>query len=141
MAGSRRWALGFAIALAAMAALGFASGAQGFGSVVRINADTAAVHAAAALWGFIAAYMGRRASNLFLVAIGVLFLADAFMGYTRGAFYLSFEAMRGATQPMPRPDRLMAVLPHALLGLAALVLGLRSANAEAKERDRRPPPT
>lgn len=139
MEGSRRLAFIFAVVLAAMAALGFVSGAHGFGALMRINADTAAVHAGAAVWGFIAARMGRRASNLFLVSVGLLFLIDAFMGFTRGAFYLSFEAMRGELQPMTRADRFMAVAPHIVLGAIMLFTGLRHANAEARDEDRSGP--
>ncbi|HPG02842.1 MAG TPA: hypothetical protein PLB34_07180, partial [Rhodoblastus sp.] len=67
MTGSQRLTLIIAIALAILAALGFASGHGGFGAPLRLNTDTAAVLAPFALAGFIAARMGRRISDLFLV--------------------------------------------------------------------------
>ncbi len=141
MTGSRRLALIFAALLAVLAALSLASGPGGFGAPYRLNADTAAVHAAGAVWGLIAARMGSRASNVFLVALGLAFCTDAFMGFTRGVFYLSFDAMREQAQPMPRPDRLAAVAVHALLGAIALIAGLRYANADARRAGKDAPPT
>ena len=38
-----------------------------------------------------------------------------------------------------KPARYVAVLPHALLGIAALIAGLRSANDAAKTRQDAPP--
>ncbi|MCB1535699.1 MAG: hypothetical protein KDJ44_13475 [Rhodoblastus sp.] len=139
MTGSQRLTLIIAIALAILAALGFASGHGGFGAPLRLNTDTAAVLAPFALAGFIAARMGRRISDLFLVAIGLLLVADAFAGATRGMFYLSFESLRGTVSPMAKPARYIAVLPHAILGIVALVAGLRSANAAAAQRRDLPP--
>ena len=134
MTGSRKLALVVASVLAVLAALGFASGENGFGAALRLNTDTASVQAPAALFGFIAARMGRKATDLFLVAVGLLLAADAFMGATRGTFYLSFASLRGAVEPLAKPARYIAILPHAILGLVALVAGLRSANAEAARR-------
>ncbi|HMN73091.1 MAG TPA: hypothetical protein PKA55_14600 [Rhodoblastus sp.] len=139
MTGSQRLALIIAAALALLAALGFASGHDGFGAPLRLNTDTAAVQAPAALFGFIAARMGRRASDLFLVAVGLLLVADAFAGATRGMFYLSFASLRGTVEPLARPARYIATLPHAVLGIVALVAGLRSANAAAAQRRDLPP--
>lgn len=139
MSGSQKLTLIIAAALAIMAALGFASGHDGFGSALRFNTDTAAVQAPFALAGFVAARMGRRLSDLFLVAIGLLLVADAFAGATRGTFYLSFASLRGAVEPLAKPARYIAVLPHAIVGIVALVAGLRSANAEAKQRRDLPP--
>lgn len=139
MTGSRKLAFILAAALAVLAALGFLSGENGFGAPLRLNTDTAAVQAPAALFGFIAARMGRRASDLFLVAVGLLLSVDAFMGATRGTFYLSFASLRGTVEPLARPARYIAVLPHALLGIVALIAGLRSANEAAAQRRDAPP--
>ena len=124
------------VVLAALAIFDFAIGAP----ALRLTADTGAVHAAAAVWGAIAAFAGRRASNLFLSAIGLLFCVDAFMQATRGLSYLSFDAMRGMLQPMEKPARYVACLPSAALGLFALIVGLVHANREAR-MDRGAPPT
>ena len=105
MTGSRRLALVIASALAVLAALGFASGENGFGAALRLNTDTASVQAPAALFGFIAARMGRKASDLYLVAVGLLLSVDAFMGATRGTFYLSFASRRGTVEPIAKPAR------------------------------------
>lgn len=139
MTGSRKLAFILAAALAALAALGFISGENGFGAPLRLNTDTASVQAPAALFGFIAARVGRRASDLFLVAVGLLLSVDAFMGATRGTFYLSFAALRGTVEPLAKPARYIAILPHALLGIVALFAGLRSANDAAKTRHDAPP--
>ncbi|MFT4095718.1 MAG: hypothetical protein QM651_01255 [Rhodoblastus sp.] len=139
MTGSQRLAFIIAAALAVLAALGFASGHDGFAAPLRLNTDTAAVQAPFALAGFIAVRMGRRLSDLFLVAIGLLLVADAFAGATRGTFYLSFASLRGAVEPLAKPARYVAILPHAIIGLVALVAGLRSANAAATQRRDLPP--
>ncbi len=139
MTGSRKLAFVIAAALAVLAALGFASGHDGFGATLRLNTDTAAVQAPFALAGFLAARMGRRMSDLFLVAIGLLLAADAFAGATRGMFYLSFASLRGTVEPLAKPARYIAILPHAVLGMIALVTGLRSANAAAAQRRDGPP--
>ena len=135
MDGSRKLALALSILLAALAAFDFTVGSP----ALRLNADTGAAHAAAALWGAGAAYAGRRASSLFLVAIGLLFCTDAFMGATRGTFYLSYDALRGPVEAMARPARYMASATHGLIGAVALVAGLMFANAEAKLNSGAPP--
>ena len=135
MQGSRKLTLGLSIVLALLAIFDFAFGAP----ALRLTGETGAVHAAAALWGFGAAFAGRKASNLFLVAIGLLLSTDAFMGLTRGMFYLSFDALRGTVEPLMKPARYWASLPSAVLGVFALVSGLIHANREAK-LDHRPPP-
>ncbi len=139
MTGSRKLAVVVATILAVLAALGFVSGENGFGAALRLNTDTASVQAPAALFGFIAARMGRKASDLYLVAVGLLLSVDAFMGATRGTFYLSFASLRGTVEPLAKPARYIAILPHAVLGLVALAAGLRSANAAAAQRRDAPP--
>ena len=136
MQGSRKITLGLAIVLALLSAFDFAVGVP----ALRLNADTGAVHAAAAIWGVAAAFSGRRASNVFLVAAGLMFCADAFMGATRGLYYLSFEAMRGAAEPLASPARYWASLPSAALGLVALVNGFVNAGRDAKARPQGAPP-
>jgi hypothetical protein len=135
MQGSRKLALGLSIVLALLSAFDFAIGAP----ALRLNSDTGAVHAAAAVLGLLCAGAGSRASNLFLVAAGLLFCTDAFMGATRGLFYLSFDALRGSVEPLAKPARYLASAPSAFLGVFALVTGLIHANREAK-RNMTPPP-
>ncbi|MDE2361931.1 MAG: hypothetical protein KGM42_04565 [Hyphomicrobiales bacterium] len=135
MQGSRKLTLGLSGLLAALAIFDFAIGAPG----ARLNADAGAVHAAAAVLGFVCFGLGARACNVYLVGAGLLFCTDAFMGVSRGLFYLSFEAMRGNVEPLGKPARYLASAPSALIGVVALVAGLRFANADAR-RDRRPPP-
>ena len=135
MQGSQKLALGLSIVLALLAVFDFAFGA----SALRLNGDTGAVHAAAALWGFGAAFAGRKASNVFLVAVGLMLCTDAFMGATRGMFYLSFDALRGTVEPLAKPARYWASAPSAVLGVFALVAGLIHANRDAKQDHRLPP--
>jgi hypothetical protein len=135
MYGARKLALALSILLAALAIFDFAVGAP----ALRLNADTGAVHAAAALWGLAAFFAGKKASSLFLVAVGLLLCTDAFMGMTRGAFYLSFDAMRGAVAPLGRPDRYIASATHLVLGAIALVAGLIFANRDARTQTGAPP--
>ena len=135
MHGARKLALVLSALLAALAIFDFAVGAP----ALRLNTDTGAVHAAAALWGFGAVFAGKKASSLFLVAAGLLLATDAFMGVTRGAFYLSFDAMRGAVTPLGKPARYLASAPHLVLGVVALVAGLIFANRDARTRTGAPP--
>ena len=135
MQGSRRLALGLSVVLALMAVFDLALGAP----ALRLNTDTGVVHVAAAAWGFFSAFSGKRASNLFRTAIGLLFFVDAFMQATRGLSYLSFDAMRGTLTPMDKPARYVACLPSAALGVFALVGGLVHANRDAKQNAGAPP--
>lgn len=141
MASSRKLTVALAVLLAAMAVFSFWSGYAGPGAALRFNPDTGAVQAAAAILGLAAAAMGARACNVYLVSLGLLFCTDAFMGFTRGLFYLSFEAMRGDVQPMARPDRYIASLPYLAVGAVALIAGFVNANREAQERNNVAPPT
>jgi hypothetical protein len=136
MQASRKLTLVLALVLAAMAVFDFAVGAP----ALRLTTDTGAVQAAAAVLGLACVAIGSRACNVYLVSVGLLFGTDAFMGFTRGLFYLSFDALRGAVEPLPRPARFIASLPHLVLGVVALVAGLRFANAEARERRDGAPP-
>lgn len=133
---SQKFATAIALALAALAVVDFTIGVPS----LRLNTDTGAIHAAGALCGFVCVYAGRRMSNLFLAGAGLLLFADAFQGATRGTFYLSFDALRGAVTPLDRPARFIAAAPHGIIGAVALVAGLMFANRDAKD-DRRAPPT
>jgi hypothetical protein len=135
MQASRKLTLALAVLLAALAAFDFAIGAP----ALRLNMDTGAVYAAAAVVGFVCVGLGARACNVYLVSVGLLFCIDAFMGVTRGLFYLSFEALRGAVQPLTGPARYIASAPNLLIGLVALIAGLSFANADARKRTDRAP--
>jgi hypothetical protein len=136
MDGSRKLAFALSAVLALLTVFDFTIGAP----ALRLNSDTGAVHAALAIWGLLAAASGARASNLFLVAAGLLLATDAFMGFTRGIFYLSFDAVRGAVEPLARPARYWGSALHAILGAVALVAGLAAANRQAKATSRNAPP-
>lgn len=134
---SRNVALLVAIALGLWGAVAVAvAGALG---PFHANPGKGVVELAAAAAGVAAYFAGRRISNVYLVGVGLLMLADAFMGLTRGLFYLDFAALNGAVVPLVWPDRGIASLPHLIVGALALYAGLAFANRDARAEPRDPP--
>ena len=85
--------------------------------------------------GVIAYFSGRRVCNVYLVAVGLLLMIDAFTGLTRGVFYLDFATLNGPAPAMDGAHRLMASLPHFVLGALATYAGLHFANRDAKAKN------
>ncbi len=129
---SRNVALIVALALGVWGAIAVAVGAA-LGPF-HANPTKGSAELAAAAVGVVAYFAGRRISNVYLVGVGLLLLVDAFMGLTRGVFYLDFAALNGKVVPLVWPDRGLASLPHLIVGALAFYAGLAFANRDARAR-------
>lgn len=129
------WA--FAAALAAAAALNYVPGltddeGRAFG-IFALDTYDDLLHLASALWAAMAAWLSRRASLTFLKAFGVLYLLDGLMGLTLGSGYLDLGILVDGVVDAPLGFKLLANLPHLLLGGVAVLAGFVLS-------DRMPPP-
>ena len=82
------------------------------------------LHLASAIWALAAALISTRASWLFLVVFGALYLADGLMGLAFGSGYLDFGIFTNGVLNLPFPFKIMANLPHIALGAGALIASL-----------------
>ena len=121
---------GYFIALLIAASLNYVPGLtddQGlaFGTFALDLFDDA-LHVASALWALASAMLGHRASKIFLVLFGALYLGDGVFGFFTGYGYLDFGIFTNPSAGMSfTVFRLLANLPHVALGGFALWAGLR----------------
>lgn len=122
-------AFGYFIALSLAAALNYIPGVTDengltFG-IFALDIYDDALHAASALWALGAALVSARASRLFLILFGALYLADGLMGLATGSGYLDLGIFTWGVQNLPFGFKVMANTPHIALGGFALIMGLR----------------
>ncbi|TNF17503.1 MAG: hypothetical protein EP318_21335 [Rhodobacteraceae bacterium] len=123
-------AFGYFLALLGAASLNYIPGLTdeaglAFG-IFALDLFDDALHVASALWALVAGLMGRRASRLFLVIFGALYLGDGVFGFFTGYGYLDFGIFTNAAAGLSFTLlRVLANLPHLALGGFALWAGLR----------------
>lgn len=123
-----RWiAVGYAIALAIAGLLNYIPGltdAQGraFG-IFALDIYDDMLHFGSAAWAAIAAYTSRRASVLFFQIFGTLYLLDGLLGLITGSGYLDLGILIYGVQNLPFGFKILANLPHILLGGFAAFTG------------------
>jgi len=84
------------------------------------------LHLASALWALAAAFISPRASKLFLVIFGTLYLGDGIFGFFTGYGYLDLGIFTYGSDGLSFTlFRVLANLPHIALGGVALAAGLR----------------
>ncbi len=127
----RKIALGYAVVLALVAALNYLPipglvDAEGrtFG-IFALDIYDDALHLASALWALAAAAISARASRMFLILFGALYLADGILGAFTGSGFLDLGIFTWGVLDIPFTLKLLSSLPHILLGGFALVMGLR----------------
>jgi hypothetical protein len=116
------------LALMAAASLNYVPGiadAEGraFG-IFALDVFDDALHVVSALWALGAAIASARASRLFLLIFGALYLADGALGFVTGSGYLDLGILRWGWQPWDTTFRILANAPHIVLGGVALAGGL-----------------
>jgi hypothetical protein len=79
-----------------------------------------ALHLASALWAGVAAWLGARASQTFLLLFGLLYFADGLLGLITGSGFLDLGIVNYGIQELPFAFKVMANLPH--LGLGGLAV-------------------
>ena len=118
-------ALGYFVVLMGAASLNYIPGltdAEGraFG-IFALDLFDDALHVASALWALAAALVSHRASRLFLLIFGALYLGDGIFGFFTGYGYLDFGIFTNESEGMSFTlFRVLANLPHILLGAVAL---------------------
>jgi len=124
----RKIAVVYAVVLALAALTNYLPGltdAQGraFG-VFALDIYDDALHLASATWAAVAAYLSTRASTRFLRLFGTFYLLDGLMGLAIGSGYLDLGVLLYGVQSLPFGFKILANLPHIILGGFAVYAGL-----------------
>lgn len=125
----RKIAFGYFAVLSFVAALNYIPGVTdengtAFG-IFALDIYDDALHAASALWALGAALVSARASRLYLLLFGALYLADGLLGLVTGSGYLDLGIFTWGVQSLPLGFKILANGPHLALGGFALAVGLR----------------
>ena len=120
--------LGFFVVLLGAAALNYIPGLTdddglAFG-IFALDIFDDSLHAASALWALVAALMSHRASKIFLITFGALYLGDGLLGLATGSGYLDFGIFNNGVLDLPFGFKILANLPHISLGGVGLASGL-----------------
>jgi hypothetical protein len=120
-------ACAYAVALVGAAALNYVPGltdAQGraFG-IFALDIYDDLLHLASATWAAVAAYWSRPAAVSFLKLFGTLYFLDGLLGLATGSGYLDLGIFIYGVQSLPLGFRILANLPHILLGGFAIFAG------------------
>ncbi len=126
----QKCALGYFVVLLGAAALNYVPGltdANGLAfGIFALDLFDDALHLVSAIWALAAAFYGARASKVFLVIFGALYLGDGVFGLFTGYGYLDFGVFTNPSEGMSfTVFRMLANLPHIALGGFALFAGLR----------------
>ena len=123
-------AIGYFVALMGAASLNYIPGLTdeaglAFG-IFALDIFDDALHVASALWALSAALISHRASRLFLIIFGALYLGDGTFGFFTSYGYLDMGIFTNPSAGLSfTVPRFLANLPHLLLGGFALWSGLR----------------
>ena len=123
-------ALGYFVVLMGAASLNYVPGLTddaglAFG-IFALDIYDDALHVASALWALTAALISHRASKLFLLIFGALYLGDGIFGLFTGYGYLDLAIFTNDSLGLSFTlVRFLANLPHILLGGFAIWAALR----------------
>lgn len=123
-----RWiAAGYAVALAIAGLINYIPGltdtqGRAFG-IFALDIYDDMLHFGSAAWAAVAALMSRRASVLFFQIFGTLYLLDGLLGLMTGSGYLDLGIVIYGMQSLPFGFKVLANLPHILLGGFAAFTG------------------
>lgn len=124
----RKIAFVYFIILLGAAALNYIPGivdAEGLAfGIFALDIFDDALHLASALWALGAALISHRASKLFLLIFGALYLTDGALGLATGSGFLDFGIFNNGVLDLPFNFKILANLPHISLGGIALLSGL-----------------
>lgn len=123
-------ALGYFVVLMGAASLNYVPGLTddaglAFG-IFALDIYDDALHVASALWALAAALISHRASKLFLLIFGALYLGDGIFGFFTGYGYLDLAIFTNDSLGLSLTlVRFLANLPHIILGGFAIWAALR----------------
>lgn len=131
MTNPRKTSFGFAVILAAVASLNYLpvpgivdADGRSFG-IFALDVYDDALHLASALWALAAALISVRASRMFLILFGALYLLDGVLGCFTGSGFLDLGIFTWGVLDIPIKLKILSSLPHVFLGGLALYAGLR----------------
>lgn len=127
MSRTRLIAAGLGVALLGAAALNYVPGitdadGRAFG-IFALDLYDDLLHLASAIWAFTAAALSRNAARAFLTYFGILYLGDGLLGLATGSGYLDLGIVNYGIQDLPLGFKVMANLPHILLGGIGVAAG------------------
>ncbi|MAX74135.1 MAG: hypothetical protein CMH66_10810 [Nioella sp.] len=123
-------AFGYFVALMVAASLNYIPGLTdedglAFG-IFALDIFDDSLHVASALWALAAGLISHRASRIFLLLFGALYLGDGVFGFFTGYGYLDLGIFTNPSEGMSLTVvRVLANLPHLALGGFALFAGLK----------------
>jgi hypothetical protein len=91
------------------------------------------LHLASAVWAAAAAATSTRASATFFRIFGPLYFLDGVLGLVTGSGYLDFGIFINGVLSLPLKTRVLANVPHLLIGGVAIVVGYLLVPRYAKE--------
>lgn len=130
----RKLALFYFVALMLAAAINYIPGLTdenglAFG-IFALDIYDDSLHVASALWALAAGLISHNASRTFMILFGVAYLFDGVFGFFTGYGYLDLGIFTNGSAGMDFSiPRLLANLPHLVLGGVAAWAGLRSARS------------
>jgi len=126
----QKTATGFAIVLFVAATLSYIPGvtdADGLAfGIIHLGHFDAVLHLVSAFWALAAALLGPKASRIFLVIFGTLYLGDGVFGIFTGFGFLDMGIVYFHSMGLSFSKvRVLANFPHIVLGAVALLAGMR----------------
>jgi hypothetical protein len=120
-------ALGYSVALTIAAVLNYVPGltdAEGraFG-IFALDIYDDLLHLASAAWAAVAAFWSRSATVTFLKLFGTLYGLDGLFGLVTGSGFLDLGILIHGVQNLPFGFKILANLPHLVLGGFAAFAG------------------
>lgn len=112
----RTIALVYMVVLLAAASLNYVPGltdadGRAFG-IFALDVFDDLLHVASATWAGVAAALSSRASRIFLLYFGLLYLSDGLLGLAVGSGYLDLGIVHHGALDLPWGFKILANLPH-----------------------------